>query len=74
MKRTYLDGSLDALDLDQRRLVETVRLHVDNLTGLAVNSPGMLAIGMLGLEIRQNSYQQTWNTGQNGSRYSPSIA
>jgi hypothetical protein len=42
-RKTYLNGSFENLNLDARRLIQTILFHIDNFPGLAVNTPRMLA-------------------------------
>lgn len=51
-QRTHLDGSLDSLNLDSCRLVQSVNLHVDDLSRLSVYSVLVLSRRMLCLLSR----------------------
>ena len=53
---TYLDGRLDTLQLDRLRLPHAVLLHVHNSTGITVDTPRTLALGLLGPQVRQHAH------------------
>ena len=52
---TYLDGGLDALELDSLRLPNSVLLHISNGTSVTVDTVSGLTLSLLGTEIRQHT-------------------
>ena len=51
----YLDRSLDALKLDGLGLPNTVLLHINQVAGLAVQTPGVVALNVLGTETGKHT-------------------
>lgn len=51
----YLDCSLDALKLDSFGLPNTVLLHINQVARLAVQTPGVVALNVLGTETGKHT-------------------
>lgn len=55
-RSTYLDRRLHRLQLDRLGLPHLVLLHVDNRPLVAVDAPRVLALGVLGPQVRQHPH------------------
>ena len=54
---TYLDGRLDGLNLHHGGLPHAIGLHVHDLAGMAIDTPGLVGLGvrrMLGLVSQES--------------------
>ena len=51
-RKTHLDSRLERLNLDRRRFVKTVNLHVDDFPRISIDSERVLSVRVLGLMKR----------------------